>query len=95
MKTAVNDSYAKLKTLKDLECLNNTHDHKTRGDFCIIRKSDLKEEAIKWYRNRYHRMDDSHWLTFFNITEDDLKPSCYKDMNTEVLHIQNVKGGKN
>ena len=41
------------KTLKDLECLNKTHDHKTRGDFCIIRKSDLKAEAVKWKENNH------------------------------------------
>ena len=40
----------KLKTLKDLGCLNKTHDHRTRGDFCIVRKSDLKQEAIKWVK---------------------------------------------
>lgn len=39
-----------LKTLKDFECLNKIHNHKTRGDFCIIRKSDLKAEAIKWVK---------------------------------------------
>ena len=41
----------KLKTLKDLGCLNETHDHKTRGDFCIVRKDDLKAEAIKYVKD--------------------------------------------
>ena len=73
----------KLKTLKDIECLDSTHDHRTRGDFCIVRKSDLKQEAIKWVKNckicKLTELADTicrgceRFVTFFNITEENLK----------------------
>ncbi len=67
----------KLKTVDDIECLNNTHDHETRGDFCIIRKSDLKTKAVKWFkywRNSITQPDkEDIFLEFHNITEEDLK----------------------
>lgn len=69
----------KLKTLKDLECLNPTHDHKTRGDFCIIRKDELRAEAVKWVKQKrrffpwFRRTDGEDFMDFFNLTEEDLK----------------------
>ena len=77
----------KLKTLKDIECLNPTHNHKTKGDFCIVKKSDLKQEAIKWIIEDIKALRQIGmvakniiawdllrvWMKRLNITKEDLK----------------------
>ena len=54
----------KLKTLKDIY---------VRGQ---LSRDNLKEEAIKWVkilRGSRNPIDEVTWMTFFNLTEEDLK----------------------
>ena len=56
-----------LKTLKDL-------DFKECGRFVsdTLVRSELKAEAIKWYKQKI-AIDFVDWREFFNITSEDLK----------------------
>lgn len=72
-----------LKTLKDIqiERLNLEH-YKAKsfeGDIRVFTKKridkflrDLKQEAIKWVKNKCPITEDT-WIDFFNITEEDLQ----------------------
>ena len=81
MKTAVNDSYPKLLTLKDLpERALSSWMQKTATPIGIYEfKRMVKKEAIEWWKERFDCGEsvcctcEEMWQEFFNITEDDLK----------------------
>ena len=56
-----------LKTLKDIEI-----EYEDKGKQCFS-SNDLRAEAIKWVKNANQREMDNFVMTFFNLTEDDLK----------------------
>ncbi|KKK81975.1 hypothetical protein LCGC14_2808010 [marine sediment metagenome] len=53
-----------LKTLKEI-CWRNK--------IGLKGYTELKAEAIKWYKKINKRISRAHWREFFNITEEDLK----------------------
>lgn len=55
-----------LKTLKDLIHPETEEQHKT------LSIKELKQEAIKWYREK-RVLTSMDWERFFNITEADLE----------------------
>ncbi len=80
----------KLKTLKDIDCLQCTDKNCNGDDYCeSYLRSDLKQEAIKWIKERINLCakctclgdwsqliaceEHKFWMERFNITDKDLK----------------------
>ena len=68
MKPSVNESYTKLKTLKDFK-----YNPDDLGKYQIVSKEWLRQEAIKWVKD--NECIDKMYLfrQFFNITEEEVK----------------------
>ena len=63
-----------LKTLQDFKCyceLCAFGDKHTEEDI-LIKKKELKAEAVKWVK-RMNNYEALAWKKFFNLTEEDLK----------------------
>ena len=101
---------SKLKTLKDLtrfgcsikviESVLTSPDTKMNRELEMVKIEDLKQEAIKWIKNKFPlkmnvQLDSYYWggkselMKFFNLTEEDLMT------NEEINNREHGEGGNN
>lgn len=96
MKVRYIKKMSELKTLKDLESYADDTNYPSMID--LVSKSDLKAEAIKWFKRHDVKEDANNQLLwfiqhFFNIKEEDLDPLYESTMKKKFLLWEDLKDG--